>query len=244
MQILYFTSISSTNSQLKELLCVQDLEEFSVVQAGFQSAGRGQKGNFWESEAGENLTFSVLLKPTFIPIHKQFVLSQIVSLALKDTLDIYISDVRIKWPNDIYYQDSKICGMLIENILDDNSIVSCIVGIGLNVNQLVFESDAPNPVSISNILGRKIDKDILLDTFLQKLINLYDQMKDNRNLTHIRDRYFSSLYRGKGEYLFEDVKGCFYGSVKEVDEEGFFYLKKAASGEICRYAFKEVRYIL
>lgn len=244
MKLIYFEEIPSTNTKLKEMVQGESLEEYSVVEAGFQTAGRGQKGNFWEAKAKENLTFSVLLKPTFVPIEKQFILSQIVSLALKHTLDIYLDNITIKWPNDIYYKDSKICGILIENLLDGRIIKDTIVGIGLNINQEKFESNAPNPISVLQVIGKEVDINIVRNTFLQNLSMLYETIRLKSSWIKIQDQYFDSLYRRNGVFEFEDIEGSFLASIHHVDDEGFLFLKIEESCLLKKYAFKEVKYIL
>src|SRR5690554_1314415 len=126
---------SSTNSELKQLQQKKRLPEGSIVVADYQTQGRGQAGNTWFSDKGCNLLFSFLVYPKFIAANRQFILSRIVSLAIKKVLDRYFDDITIKWPNDIYWKNKKIAGMLIENTLMGQKINSSIIGIGLNVNQ-------------------------------------------------------------------------------------------------------------
>ena len=120
-----------------------------------QTAGRGQAGNSWESEAGKNLLFGLLFHPREVEANRQFILSQAVALSICETLSDYAEDIRIKWPNDIYWKDRKICGMLIENTLVGRCIENCIIGAGININQQTFCSDAPNPVSLRQITGKE-----------------------------------------------------------------------------------------
>jgi len=122
--------------------------EFTTVIAERQTAGKGQRGNSWESEDCRNITFSFVLYPTFIEARRQFILSQIVSLSIKEELDQWTEGISIKWPNDIYWNDKKICGILIENDLSGHHIGRSISGIGVNINQDVFRSNAPNPISL------------------------------------------------------------------------------------------------
>ena len=140
--------VSSTNTYLKELLTAGvELPELTLVDADFQTGGRGQQQNVWESEADKNLLFSLLCHPTFLPATNQFVLSQAIAVAVQRTLSEYTDGITIKWPNDIYWNDRKICGTLIECNLMGSTIKDCIIGTGINVNQTEFRSDAPNPVS-------------------------------------------------------------------------------------------------
>ena len=158
-RILRVAETTSTNSLLRELVIKESLPEGSVVVADFQTAGRGQIGNVWESEAGKNLMFSTVLYPTCIPANRQFLISQIAALSVKETLDSYTDHVTVKWPNDIYWKDKKICGMLIENDLSGHNLYCSIIGIGINLNQAVFRGDAPNPVSLFQIIGKEVDRE-------------------------------------------------------------------------------------
>ena len=141
----------STSNYLLELCqqSVQPLEEFTTVTASFQTAGKGQRGNSWESEAGKNLLFSFVLYPKFLEARQQFLLSQFVSLAIKEELESIIKEISIKWPNDIYWREKKLCGILIEHQLCRSHIERTICGIGVNINQALFRSNAPNPVSLN-----------------------------------------------------------------------------------------------
>ena len=145
--IRWFDTIDSTNTRLVALH--SELPDRTVYAARFQTAGRGQQGNRWESRAGENLMFSILLKPDFLPASDQFILSQIVALGLLDYLQSRGLTATIKWPNDIYAGDRKICGTLIETGLADKRVSWAVTGIGLNVNQQVFDPSLPNPTSMT-----------------------------------------------------------------------------------------------
>lgn len=151
--LIHINETNSTNNYLQSLCSEQKVEELTVIVADFQTSGRGQRGNSWESDPGKNLLFSTVIFPEFLEARRQFLISQIISLAIKEELDTYTSDISIKWPNDIYWKEKKICGMLIENDLMGRNINQSIAGIGININQEIFHSSAPNPVSlIPNIL--------------------------------------------------------------------------------------------
>ena len=144
--IIRLQTVDSTNRYLHDCPPVGE-EEMTVAVADYQTAGRGQGTNTWESEAGANLLFSLMVHPCWMPVGRQFLLSMAGALALKETLDAYIDFVTLKWPNDVYWRDSKLSGTLIETTVNSRGIGRCIFGIGLNVNQREFRSDAPNPVS-------------------------------------------------------------------------------------------------
>ena len=229
---------TSTNSYLRELVEKEHVAEGSVVVADFQTAGRGQTGNTWESEEGKNLMFSVVLYPDFLPANRQFLISQITALSVKETLDEYVEDVTVKWPNDIYRRNGKICGMLIENDLSGKELRLSVLGIGININQRVFRSDAPNPVSPAQITGLEYDRDEILNKFLKRLHERYLDLRRGRE-DDIRRDYRNALYRGDGFYMYRDGGGAFEARIKEVETTGHLLLE-LRSGELRRYAFKEV----
>ena len=246
--IIKIDSTNSTNSELKKLCSEQQLPSFSTIIAGKQTAGRGQAGNFWESESYKNLTFSIVLFPENLPAKQSFVLSRIFSLAVKETLDKYIEHVSIKWPNDIYYQDKKICGMLIENELEIDisqitvaNISSSIIGIGLNVNQECFFSEAPNPISLKQITNKTHSLDEILDSILCIAKEKYQQFLSG-DTEKIRTEYQNALYRKTGYHPYEDKNGNFQACIKKVKDDGTLVLE-TENGEIRHYQFKEVRFI-
>ena len=148
---IWLDETTSTNSYLAELCDTQTCPELTSIYTAYQSAGRGQRGNSWESEAGANLLFSFVVYPEFLEARRQFLLSQITALALQEILSLYTEDIRIKWPNDIYWKDKKLCGTLIENDLTGTHIGRSISGTGVNLNQEQFISDAPNScITLSN----------------------------------------------------------------------------------------------
>ena len=231
-KIVHIDETDSTNRWLRE--CEVNSRHLVVV-ADYQTAGRGQGTNVWESERGKNLTFSVLLHPESVPANRQFSISMQVSLALCEALDEYIGDLSIKWPNDIYWRNAKLAGILIENRLHGSVIRDSIVGIGLNVNQRQFHSDAPNPVSLWQICERETDREQLLHSFLKSLERLMG--KD------VKAQYLSMLYRRKGFHPYADKSGAFMAEIADVEEDGHLLLRDE-DGRTRRYAFKEVTFII
>lgn len=206
-----------------------------VVWAEYQTAGRGCGTNSWESDRGKNLTFSVLLHPAELPANRQFQISMQVSLALCEALGHHIGDLSIKWPNDIYWRNGKIAGILIENRLQGSIIRDSIVGIGLNVNQREFRSDAPNPVSLWQICEHETDREQLLLDFLEAL---------KKNLGQdVRAQYLSMLYRRRGFHPYTDRDGAFMAEIADVEDDGHLVLRDEEARER-RYAFKEVSFII
>lgn len=206
-----------------------------AVWADYQTAGRGCGTNTWESERGKNLLFSMLIRPEDIPVGRQFHISMAVSLAVCEALGRHIGDLSIKWPNDIYWRNGKIGGILIEHTLLGQRIRESIIGIGLNVNQRTFHSDAPNPVSMWQICEHETDREQLLRDILQSFDNYVGQ--------DVRSRYLSMLYRRKGYHPYADANGAFMAEMVDVEDDGHLVLCDEA-GQQHRYAFKEVTFII
>lgn len=215
-------------------------ETMTVVYADEQTAGRGQGSNHWESEPGKNLTFSVLVHPTMVPVMRQFLLSEAGALALWDVLGQYLGadDVKMKWPNDIYWKDKKISGTLIETRLGGGHVKDCVYGIGIDVNQEKFVSDAPNPVSMKQILGNDVDLKELLNKIIDSFKKYYAAI-ENGEYAAISELYHSGLYRAHGFHLYKDKDGEFEAAIVEVEDSGNLILRDR-EGCIRSYAFKEV----
>ena len=246
-RLICLDETDSTNNYLTAL-CDSDehVKELSTVVADFQSAGKGQRGNSWESEKGRNLLFSFVMYPDFVKAREQFILSEIISLSVKEALDCHISDVSVKWPNDIYWQDKKICGMLIENVLNaEGCVARCIAGIGLNINQQAFLSDAPNPVSLSQITGKEEDLHAVLTDVLLFVSRYYEDLKHNPEVftQYLSEKYNQSLYRREGVFPFRDAQGLFHASILRVEPDGRLHLLDTEGNERS-YLFKEVQFII
>lgn len=193
MDLCMFDSLESTNKYC-ELLDMNEVKEFTVICAREQTAGIGQRGNCWHAEAGSNLTFSMVLKPEFLPVENQYMLTKAVSLGLVEGIEPYLPNttVRIKWPNDIYVGNKKICGILISNKVKGANLSVSIVGIGLNVNQTVFPDWVPNPVSIKQVSGRDESLEVVLKRVVDAVELRYIQL---------RDGWFSGVGEMDKEYL-------------------------------------------
>lgn len=241
-KIIHIDETDSTNRWLQQhgdgSFCVNaDLHKKNrplCVLADYQTAGRGCGSNKWESERGKNLLFSILTHPLELPIMKQFHISRAISLAICEALDQHIGDVSIKWPNDIYWRDGKLGGILIENRLQGKMIRDSIIGVGLNVNQQVFHSDAPNPVSLWQIHGQQTDRKALLEDILQRFGLLMGE--------DLEKRYFARLYRSRGFHPYADCQGAFMAEIIDVEPDGHLLLRDE-DGKERRYAFKEVRFV-
>ena len=241
-RILRVAETASTNSLLRELVIKESLAEGSVVVADFQTAGRGQIGNTWESEAGKNLMFSLVLYPTCIPANRQFLISQIAALSVKETLDSYTDHVTVKWPNDIYWKEKKIAGMLIEVDLTGSSLSNAIIGIGININQRHFKSDAPNPVSLTQITGKEHNLSELLEKILDSIVDEYNKYTPD-NEEEIRQKYMALLFRNKGVYPYLYGEEIFNASIEGIEPNGQLILKKE-NGSIHTFAFKEISFVI
>lgn len=228
--IIHIDETDSTNRWLKE----NGSERMAVV-ADYQTAGRGCGTNTWESERGKNLLFSLLIHPAEVPAVKQFRISMAISLAILDTLEQHIGDVSIKWPNDIYWRNGKLGGILIENRLQGGCIKDCIIGVGLNVNQEQFHSDAPNPVSLKRIHGQETEREQLLSDILVRFDEYLTQ--------DLKARYLSRLYRRKGFHPYADKDGAFMAEIIDVEDDGHLLLRDD-NGQLRRYAFKEVTFVI
>ena len=228
--IIHIAETESTNDYLRRHRSDADV----AVWADFQTAGRGCGTNTWESEPGQNLLCSLLIHPHEVRAAEQFTISMAMSMAIVDALSVYVGEgLSIKWPNDIYWHDRKLCGILIECQLSGQLIRDCIIGVGLNVNQRQFRSDAPNPVSLRQIIGHDLDR----ETVLQRILGAF-------TLTGVdAARYRSLLYRREGLHAYRDKAGEFKATLLTVEPDGHLVLHDEL-GTTRRYAFKEVQYII
>jgi BirA family biotin operon repressor/biotin-[acetyl-CoA-carboxylase] ligase len=195
--ILPFKQLESTNTKMQEDYSAGLLQANSVYVTDFQCSGRGIDQNIWHSEEGKNLLFSIAVKPENLHPSQQFMLTKAISLAVTDSLALYLDSdlIKIKWPNDIYYQNSKLGGMLITHIINGNAIEFSIIGIGLNINQKNFPADLPNPVSIIQITQKEFDLTSVLENVLLSVNDRLSQLKDVDLHHFISFEYLSRLYR-------------------------------------------------
>jgi len=239
-QIIRILQTTSTNWHLLQLSNVENLEEGTVVVAGHQTQGRGQSNNSWESEPGANLTFSILLYPLFINASRQFILSKAISLAVYDFVSQYVPNVAVKWPNDVYVGEQKISGILIENFIIGDFMTKSIAGIGLNINQKRFVSDAPNPVSLWQLTGKSFMLEKCLQALHAHIAIRYRMMYDNAE--KLNSDYLQHLYR-YGKPCRYSANGVFFdATVTGVNDDGMLEMT-AVSGEQKIFGFKEVEFI-
>ena len=241
-ELIKLDEVDSTNEYLK----VYSKENESIIEGLTvitckQHSGRGQRGNSWVSEIGKNLTFSIFLKPK-IEIKNQFALSKIISIAIIDFLnDFGLKNVKIKWPNDIYVANKKIAGILIENSLKDGLVAESIIGIGLNVNQLKFDSKLPNPTSIVNELGIEVELDVVLEKLLKSIDKYYVNYKTSKSYK-IDAKYLFNLYGLNLERKYQINGDIIIGKIVGLNDIGM--LKVKISNVTKEFDFKELKYIL
>jgi BirA family biotin operon repressor/biotin-[acetyl-CoA-carboxylase] ligase len=239
--IHYHKELVSTNDRLAEMLRSEDLAEGTIIQAGYQSHGKGHSGNIWQSAADKNLLFSVLLKPSFLSPDRQFDLTKIVCLALQDLLQVHCSGSRIKWPNDMFVGDRKIAGILIENVLQGNFMQHSIAGVGLNVNQSEFDPAITSPTSLS--IEKKCHFDIqpLLADLLEYLDKWNELLKSGKK-DKIDSKYTENLYRWGIWSDFRAGTEVFQGKILGVLPGGELLLEKG-NGEQEKFGFKEIEFL-
>jgi len=229
----------STNSLATELMRNKEMSEGMIIITDDQTAGRGQRGNTWEAEPAKNLTFSVILKPTFLAAKEQFYLTIVVSLALREFLKTRLSsEVKIKWPNDILVATKKICGILIENSLSVDSIQHTVVGIGLNVNQDLFSIDGPTSMKL--IAGRDFSLARELNLLLEKLEGYYLQLRSG-NKELLKHEYLNHLYWLGEPHEFRSNEEQFIGVITGVEENGRLTLLR--DGKEISTELKEISFV-
>ena len=237
--IYHFDITASTNDDARD----EKYREGDVVWADFQTAGRGQRGHEWHSRKGENLTFSAVLEPTFLPIPNQFSVSEVVALSLVDMLADYAIEAKIKWTNDIYVGDRKLVGILIEHSLAPKTLRRTIAGIGINVNQTEFDPSIPNPVSMAQLLGREIDAEEVLECFLTHLQRNYEVLREG-GAEVLHSRYNSLLYRLNEYHTYALPSGeKFKAAIRGTEPSGALKLEDETK-KIKDYLFKEVEFII
>lgn len=214
-----------------------------IVWAERQTAGRGQRGHTWSSPEGENLTFTAVLEPRFLPVGEQFLLSEAVALALTDTFAAFGIDARIKWTNDIYVGDRKAVGILIEHNYSGTTLARSIVGIGINVNQREFDPALPNPVSMALAADRTFDRREVLETFCGRLTARYTQL-ERGDREALQAEYRERMYRLGERHAYRLADGTLVeGVVEGVRPAGELVLRHA-DGTCGEYLFGEIIFVL
>tara|TARA_R110001606_G_scaffold43231_2_gene114490 strand:+ start:9336 stop:10157 length:822 start_codon:yes stop_codon:yes gene_type:complete len=238
-KVVYLPKCHSTNSIATQLAEIEHVNEGAVVIADEQLAGRGQRGNSWESEPGKNIMMSVVLKPTFLKPSQQFFLNIIVSIAVKKTLSEFgLENVKVKWPNDIYAGNKKITGILIESTLKGSMIETSVVGVGLNVNQLVFTTEKATSMALE--AGSGLDKELVLEKLSRNIESLYLQLKGGAS-EKLKADYLKSMIGWGEQRSYRDKEGTFEGKILGVSELG--KLKVEREGNVKEYDLKEIDFL-
>ena len=239
-KIIRIQQTASTNSYLMQLSNTEEPAEGTVVVAGNQTQGRGQSGNSWESEPGANLTFSIILYPVSVKASGQFILSKAISLAVYDFLSDCVPDVSVKWPNDVYVGNRKITGILIENFIGGEYLTKTIAGIGVNINQEQFMSDAPNPVSLRQLTGKTYPPDSCLQSLHSSIANRYSMVTGDRK--KLNSDYLQHLYLFGKSSRFSSGGVSFDATITGVNRYGMLEMT-AANGERKTFGFKDVKFL-
>jgi BirA family biotin operon repressor/biotin-[acetyl-CoA-carboxylase] ligase len=239
-RLMRYDILASTNDFAVELISSDKPAEGTVIMADFQTEGKGQKNAVWISEKGSNLTFSIILYPSFLYPANNFYLSMAISLGIVDMMMFFGIDARIKWPNDICTNNGKIAGILIENAIQNNELKYSVIGIGLNVNQEIFPEEIPNPTSMKIELNTINDREIILKKLLQStenwLLKLYDM-----NFNLIKERYEQQLLFKNQLKKFCAGEDIFSGTIIGINDTGQLLIADE-SDTIRTFSFKEVMY--
>jgi BirA family transcriptional regulator, biotin operon repressor / biotin---[acetyl-CoA-carboxylase] ligase len=240
--IIELDSVDSTNNFARNLLANSRPVEGTVIVAREQFAGRGQMGNTWYSEPGQNLTLSLIVYPDFLDADKQFFLNMAVALAIKDFCELLAGDeIKIKWPNDIYHMDKKLGGVLIENTISNGRLASSVIGIGINVNQIEFDPGLPNPVSIKQIKPGDYNIADLVQLLCSYFEKYYLQLRQS-HFNFLDKGYTVALYRYQQTHEFKKGEQILRGEINGVTKEGKLILH--SNGKELRFGFKEVEFVI
>jgi|AntAceMinimDraft_17_1070374.scaffolds.fasta_scaffold09515_4 BirA family biotin operon repressor/biotin-[acetyl-CoA-carboxylase] ligase len=242
-KIIELKSVDSTNKYAIKLLNKSKIEECTIIFANSQYSGKGQENNLWESESHKNLTFSMILYPKFLLPEKQFLLNKIISLAVCDFVKSIVkhNKVSIKWPNDIYIDNKKTAGILIENTISGNIFKNTVIGIGLNINQTIFKSNAPNPVSLKIVTEKDFNIKECLNDLCFFIDKRYMELKNNR-YDIIDYDYLNCLYHYKSLEQYKYKKSIIYAKITGIDKFGRLILE-TTNKEILKCDMKDVMFM-
>ncbi len=237
--LVYLTTCHSTNEYASRLIADSAPIEGTLVITPEQTNGKGQRGASWESETGKNLTFSLILKPSFLALSHQFFLNVISSLAVRDTVAHFLqTEVKVKWPNDIYLNDNKLAGILIQNTIKKDRFGYSIMGIGLNINQTIFSDK--KAISMKNHTSQEYSVEAVLNNLLSSIESYYLRLRNNE-LEALNELYIAHLYRVGEEHSYKTAHDTFRGVLKGIDESG--NLKIESEGLVRVFSFKEVEFL-
>jgi len=236
-KIIRIQQTTSTNWHLLQLSNEEDLAEGTVFVTDHQTQGRGLANNRWESEPGLNLTFSIILYPSSVKASRQFILSKAISLAVYDFVSQFVTGVSVKWPNDVYVDEQKIAGILIENFIGGAYLTKTIAGIGLNVNQIIFLSDAPNPISLRQLTGKTYPLEKLLKDLHEHIAIRYRMITENAE--KLNSDYLKYLYRFGRLSMFCADGNLFEATITDINDYGMLEIT-TNKNERKTFGFKEI----
>jgi BirA family biotin operon repressor/biotin-[acetyl-CoA-carboxylase] ligase len=238
------TETDSTNLYLNSLYTNNKAVEGHIITAEYQHAGKGQDQNVWHSETGKNLLMSLLLRPDFLDASSQFLLNQVISIAVKETVSHFLTNktVCIKWPNDIYIGDMKVAGILIRHFITGSKIDASIAGIGLNIQQEFFPGHIPNPCSLYSVGREMIPVDVVLNVLLDQISHHYENLRCSR-IRDIETIYSKSLYRTGKPYEFRIHKKTITATINGTDQYGRLLLTGSDGTAYC-CDLKEIEYVI
>ncbi|HRN94937.1 MAG TPA: biotin--[acetyl-CoA-carboxylase] ligase [Chitinophagales bacterium] len=242
INVIELEETTSTNTEAKLLIEKEKPLEGTVIIANKQTKGKGQQGNSWQTEAGKNLTCSYILYPVFLSADKHFYLNMVVSLAVKEACEVVLEDeVKVKWPNDVYYGNKKIAGILIENSISGATVITSVVGIGLNVNQTEFDTELQNAGSLKQFTGhdvllQKIQQD--LNIYLEKY---YLQLRQ-QHFHFLQRAYTEALFRYNQTAYFKKGEQTFKGEITGIARDGKLIIE--SGGKEMRFNMQEVKFVI
>ena len=236
-KLVFLPSCHSTNEVASQMLKDEKLPEGTIIITNNQTAGKGQRGNSWEAQPEKNLTFSMILRPEFLQASQQFELNMAVSLGILDFLKQYKQGFMVKWPNDIYYREQKIAGILIQNNLKTRNLETSIVGIGLNINQVVFSN--PKAISLKLAASTELPLQEALEQLGAFLESRYIQLKKG-DIGALKNEYLNLMLGFCEDRLFE-ADEIFNGKITGIDKDGRLEIE-TSKGLRC-FAFKEVAFL-
>lgn len=240
-KVIYLPTCHSTNDIAAEIVHAGLFDEGTIVITDNQVKGRGQRGTEWVANPGQNLTFSVILTPGFLPVGDQFLLSQAVALGIRAYAAKYVNDSKVKWPNDVQVNGKKVCGVLIENSIQGSSISSSVVGIGVNINQKEFSN------SYATSIGKETGRQFILGDEFHKLLRCLDAFYADLKLNALHDRiradYLTNLYGYDHPVRFKHKNRVLEGTVSHVTQQGKLVMQLLSESGTLEVGLKEIEWL-
>lgn len=237
-KLIYLPTCQSTNDEAADLLRLGKGIEGTVVITDYQTAGRGQRGNQWLAQAGENFTLSLILRPNFLLASQQFHLNIAISLGIYEFFESFLDEhLKIKWPNDLFFENQKLGGVLIENTIQRGQIESSVIGMGLNINQIEFEH--PRATSLRRLMKKEFNLRELLPNLLASLEKNYLLLR-NGHYRLLKTRYLQNLFRYQEKHIFTRNDTSFVGMIVGVSDAGLLAVQ--IENRLEYFDFKEISY--